>query len=124
MHKEFIPKILILFVCLHKKVTHFGKFEFHFFPFEKNPLKNNLCLFVNVLVCEALLENHVIPHVMCLPVITEEYKAKSVGSAKLGFDCDERGHSVENKRLAGDFILGDNGVVYMIDDVIIPDRGT
>jgi uncharacterized surface protein with fasciclin (FAS1) repeats len=71
----------------------------------------------------ALLENHVIPHVMCLPVITEEYRAKSVGSGRLGFDCDEKGHSVETKRLAGDFILGNNGVVYMLDDVLIPDRG-
>jgi uncharacterized surface protein with fasciclin (FAS1) repeats len=72
----------------------------------------------------ALLENHVVPHVMCTPVITEEYKARSLApSGRLGFDCDERGHSVENKRLSGEFILGQNGIVYMIDDVLVPDRG-
>jgi len=72
----------------------------------------------------ALLENHVVPHVMCTPVITEEYKARNLGpSGRLAFDCDEKGHSVENKRLSGEFILGQNGIVYMIDDVLVPDRG-
>ena len=71
----------------------------------------------------ALLENHIVPHVMCLPVITEEYKARSIGPERLGFDCDERGHTVEGRRLVGDFMLGENGVVYMLDDVLIPDRG-
>jgi uncharacterized surface protein with fasciclin (FAS1) repeats len=66
--------------------------------------------------------NHVVPHVMCTPVITEEYKARSVGPGRLTFDCDAKGHSVEKKRLSGEFILGQNGIVYMIDDVLIPDR--
>lgn len=60
---------------------------------------------------------------MCMPVITEEYKARSVGPAKVNFDCDDRGHTVEGKRLTGEMILGNNGVVYMLDDVLIPDRG-
>lgn len=72
----------------------------------------------------ALLENHVVPHVMCTPVITEEYKARSISpSGRLTFDCDEKGHSVEGKKLSGEFILGQNGIVYMVDDVLIPDRG-
>ena len=60
---------------------------------------------------------------MCMPVITEEYRARSVGQAKVGFDCDDRGYTVEGKRLTGEMILGNNGVVYMLDDVLIPDRG-
>ncbi|OXA51118.1 Transforming growth factor-beta-induced protein ig-h3 [Folsomia candida] len=73
--------------------------------------------------CIALLENHVVPHVMCTPVITEEYKARSISpSGRLTFDCDEKGHSVEGKKLSGEFILGQNGIVYMVDDVLIPDR--
>ncbi|ODM95792.1 Transforming growth factor-beta-induced protein ig-h3 [Orchesella cincta] len=72
--------------------------------------------------CVALLENHVIPHAMCMPVITEEYRAKSIGPARIAFDCDARGNTVENKRLSGELILGNNGVVYMLDDVLIPDR--
>lgn len=62
--------------------------------------------------------------VLCFLVITEDYKARTVGPrSKVEFDCDERGHTVESKRLTGEMILGNNGVVYMIDDVLIPDRG-
>ena len=71
----------------------------------------------------ALLENHVIPHVMCMPVITDEFKARTIGPEKVAFDCDaEKGHVVEGRKVVGDYILGENGVLYMLDDVLIPDR--
>lgn len=73
--------------------------------------------------CTAMLENHVIPHVMCMPVITEDFKAKSIGTQKVGFNCDEeKGHVVEGRRV-GEYVLGSNGVVYVLDHVLIPDRG-
>jgi len=58
---------------------------------------------------------------MCMPVITEEYHAKSIGPAQIAFDCDEKGNTVENKRLIGELIMDNNGVVYMTYDVLIPD---
>lgn len=39
------------------------------------------------------------------------------------FDCDRRGVKVEDNRLNYDFTLGLNGVIYLIDNVLIPDRG-
>jgi len=58
-----------------------------------------------------------------MPVITDEYKARSIGPEKVAFDCDpDKGHIVDGRKVVGDFILGENGVLYMLDDVIIPDR--
>jgi uncharacterized surface protein with fasciclin (FAS1) repeats len=81
-------------------------------------------MFNDPAACTAMLENHVIPHVMCMPVITEEFKARSIGPQKVGFDCDvEKGHVVEGRRI-GEYLLAGNGVVYVLDDVLIPDRCT
>jgi hypothetical protein len=71
----------------------------------------------------ALLENHVIPHVICLPAIIGEHKVRTLGSDKLTFDCDRRGTTVEEKRLRSEFLMGQNGVLYMLDDLLLLDRG-
>jgi uncharacterized surface protein with fasciclin (FAS1) repeats len=71
----------------------------------------------------ALLENHVIPHAICLPAIIGEHKVRTLGSEKLTFDCDRKGITVEEKRLRSDFLMGQNGVLYMLDDLLLPDRG-
>ncbi|GFG32470.1 hypothetical protein Cfor_04311 [Coptotermes formosanus] len=71
---------------------------------------------------EALLEHHVIPHPICLPAIIGEHKVRSLGSEKLTFNCDKKGTTVEEKRLRSDFVMGQNGVLYMLDDVLLPDR--
>jgi uncharacterized surface protein with fasciclin (FAS1) repeats len=71
----------------------------------------------------ALLENHVIPHVTCLAAIIGEHKVRTLGSEKLVFDCDRMGTTVEGKRLRADFLMGQNGLLYMLDDLLLPDRG-
>jgi hypothetical protein len=77
-----------------------------------------------MLTClSALLENHVIPHVTCLPAIIGEHKVRTLGSEKLIFDCDRMGITVEEKRLRSDFLMGQNGLLYMLDDLLLPDRG-
>lgn len=60
---------------------------------------------------------------MCPPAIIGEHKIKAVGANKVTFDCDRRGVKVEDNRLNYDFTLGLNGVIYLIDNVLIPDRG-
>lgn len=64
-----------------------------------------------------------IPHPICLPAIIGEHKVRSLGSEKLTFNCDKKGTTVEEKRLRSDFVMGQNGVLYMLDDVLLPDRG-
>jgi hypothetical protein len=71
----------------------------------------------------ALLENHVIPHPICLPAIIGEHKVRTLGPEKLTFDCDRKGTTVEQKRLRSDFLMGQNGVLYMLDDLLLPNRG-
>jgi len=61
---------------------------------------------------------------MCLPVITEEFKARTLSKGgRSELNCDQTGHSVNSKRLSGEMLLGNNGAVYMLDDLLIPDRG-
>lgn len=79
---------------------------------------NWIRLFVSV-----LLENHVLSHMMCIPAVVGEHKVKTVGSEKLVFDCDKKGAKVNNKRLTPEYTLADNGVLYVINDVLMPDRG-
>lgn len=70
----------------------------------------------------ALLQNHVIPHVICESAITGEHRVKTVSSNKLTFNCDIEGAYVESTKLRGNFNLGKNGIIHMIDDVLLPDR--
>ena len=74
-------------------------------------------------VFSALLQNHVIPHPVCLPAVIGEHKVRTLGEEKLKFDCDRKGHTVEGKRLSADFMMGQNGALYMLDDLILPNRG-
>lgn len=47
----------------------------------------------------------------------------TVSMDKLKFSCDISGTFVETTRMRGNFNLGQNGIVHMIDDVLLPDRG-
>lgn len=60
---------------------------------------------------------------MCPPAIIGEHKVKAVGANKVTFDCDRRGVKLGDNRLNYDFTLGLNGVIYLIDNVLTPDRG-
>lgn len=64
-----------------------------------------------------------IPHPVCLPAVLSEHRVRTLGEGRLSLDCDKRGTTVEGKRLRADFTIGRNGVLYMIDDLLLPDRG-
>lgn len=70
-----------------------------------------------------LLDNHIVPHVMCTPAIIDEHKVRTLGSGKVTVDCDRKGVRVGDNRLRTDFTLGLNGVIYLVDSVLMPDRG-
>ncbi|XP_046595962.1 transforming growth factor-beta-induced protein ig-h3 isoform X2 [Neodiprion lecontei] len=71
---------------------------------------------------EAFLANHVISHVVCLSGVISEHHAKTLGPQRLTLDCTSRGRSLEGQRLRQDFLHGLDGLVYLIDDVLLPDR--
>lgn len=71
----------------------------------------------------ALLQNHVLVHPLCASAIIDEHYMKTLSGNRLQLECDEKGVSIENARIRNsDFVLGKNGLVHMLDDVLIPDR--
>ncbi|KAF4520188.1 hypothetical protein B566_EDAN003901, partial [Ephemera danica] len=71
---------------------------------------------------EALLDNHVIPHPTCLSAITSKSKLKTLGNEKLHFECDGKGVAVNGHKIRNEFLMGQNGLLYMVDDLILPDK--
>ncbi|XP_054270293.1 transforming growth factor-beta-induced protein ig-h3-like [Macrosteles quadrilineatus] len=69
-----------------------------------------------------LLDNHIVPHAMCTPAIIDEHKVRTLGSGKVTIGCDRKGVKVDDNRLRADFTLGLNGVIYLVDNVLMPDR--
>jgi len=71
----------------------------------------------------ALLQNHVLVHPLCATAIIDEHHMRTMSGNRLQLQCDENGVTIEGARIRNkDFILGNNGLVHMLDDVLIPDR--
>ncbi|XP_045105494.1 serine-rich adhesin for platelets-like [Portunus trituberculatus] len=70
----------------------------------------------------ALIQNHIIPHVICESAVTGEHRVTTTSKDKLMFSCDIDGTYVETTKMRGNFNLGQNGIIHMIDDVLLPDR--
>uniref|UniRef100_A0A0P4VVG3 Transforming growth factor-beta-induced protein ig-h3 n=1 Tax=Scylla olivacea TaxID=85551 RepID=A0A0P4VVG3_SCYOL len=70
----------------------------------------------------ALIQNHIIPHVICESAVTGEHRVTTASKDKLMFSCDIDGTYVETTKMRGNFNLGQNGIIHMIDDVLLPDR--
>ncbi|KAG0719010.1 Periostin [Chionoecetes opilio] len=71
---------------------------------------------------DSLIQNHVIPHVICESAVTGEHRVSTVSKEKLTFSCDIDGTYLEKTKMRGNFNLGQNGIIHMIDDVLLPDR--
>ncbi|XP_065348883.1 transforming growth factor-beta-induced protein ig-h3-like [Cloeon dipterum] len=71
---------------------------------------------------EALLENHIIPHPTCLSAVTTKTNQRTLGKEKLEFDCDSKGVSISKQKMRNNYQLGTNGVLYMVDDLIFPQK--
>jgi len=71
----------------------------------------------------ALLQNHVLVHPLCASAIIDEHHMRTFGGNRLQLHCDDKGVSIEDARIRNnDFILGTNGLVHMLDNVLIPNR--
>ena len=75
------------------------------------------------ILLSALIQSHVISHALCLPAIIDEHQLKTIGGEKLTLMCNESGTYVGDSRLSGEFIIGRNGIVHLIGDIIVPNRG-
>jgi uncharacterized surface protein with fasciclin (FAS1) repeats len=72
---------------------------------------------------KALLQNHVLVHPLCTTAIIDDHSMRTFAGNRLRLECDSQGVSVEGSRMRNDFVLGSNGLVHMIDDVLLPNRG-
>ncbi|XP_046655629.1 periostin-like [Daphnia pulicaria] len=70
----------------------------------------------------ALLQNHVLVHPLCTTAIIDDHSMRTFAGNRLRLECDSQGVSVEGSRMRNDFVLGSNGLVHMIDDVLLPNR--
>ncbi|XP_065572209.1 periostin-like [Artemia franciscana] len=70
----------------------------------------------------ALLQNHVLPHPLCFPAITEEYNMKTLSGKRLKIDCDKKGVTVSGNGMKNEYILGNNGVIHISNTVLLPNR--
>ena len=72
---------------------------------------------------QALLQNHVLVHPLCTTAIIDDHSMRTFAGNRLRLECDSQGVSVEGSRMRNDFVLGSNGLVHMIDEVLLPNRG-
>lgn len=70
----------------------------------------------------ALLQNHVLVHPLCASAIIDDHSMRTMAGNRLRLECDGQGVTVEGARLRNDYVLGSNGLVHMIDEVILPNR--
>ncbi|KAK9511350.1 hypothetical protein O3M35_000018 [Rhynocoris fuscipes] len=71
---------------------------------------------------EALIKNHILPHTLCLPAVIGQHKLKAESNEKLSFNCSTKGVSIGQNITLKEFMTADNGVVYVIDEVMFPTR--
>ena len=72
---------------------------------------------------QALLQNHVLVHPLCTTAIIDDHSMRTFAGNRLRLECDSQGVSVEGSLMRNDFVLGSNGLVHMMDDVLLPNRG-
>jgi len=90
--------------------------------FQKMPSHVQRRLLDNEAAREETIKNHVIPHALCLPAIIGLHKIRTGSNEKISFDCTKREHFLEGRRIKNLLTMGNNGMAYMIDDVLLPDK--
>ncbi|XP_076548579.1 transforming growth factor-beta-induced protein ig-h3 [Osmia lignaria lignaria] len=70
----------------------------------------------------ALIAHHVVTHPVCMPNIISEYHATTMQQQKLTLNCGPRGPIVNHANLKNEMYHGQNGLLYVLDRVLLPDR--
>lgn len=70
----------------------------------------------------ALLQNHVLVHPLCTAAIIDDHSMRTFAGNRHRLECSAGGVTVEDALLRNDYVLGSNGVVHMLDEVLIPNR--
>jgi len=69
-----------------------------------------------------ILKNHILPNVICSGIIEEKSKTNNLLDKYVTMDRDEEGNVlVDGIKLKMTDIVGTNGVIHVIDDVLVPE---
>lgn len=86
----------------------------------------HLCKFsllYNILFRLALIAHHIVTHPVCVPNIISEYHASTMQRQELKLNCGPYGLIVDNANIRNEMYHGKNGLLYVVDRVLLPDRG-
>ncbi|XP_031839644.2 transforming growth factor-beta-induced protein ig-h3 [Nomia melanderi] len=70
----------------------------------------------------ALIAHHIVTHPVCVPNIISEYHATTMQQQDLTLNCGPRGPIVDHANLNDEMYHGKNGLLYILDRVLLPDR--
>nr|XP_033321513.1 transforming growth factor-beta-induced protein ig-h3 [Megalopta genalis] len=71
----------------------------------------------------ALIAHHIVAHPVCVPNIISEYRATTIlREQELTLSCGPRGPIVDQANLKAEMYHGQNGLLYILDRVLLPDR--
>ena len=72
-----------------------------------------------------MLKSHILPNVLCSSVVQGQVKAQNLLRKDLNLERDDEGVvTVEGATVSEVDIMGSNGVIHQIYDIIIPSEGT
>ncbi|XP_073982354.1 periostin-like isoform X2 [Rhodnius prolixus] len=71
---------------------------------------------------EALIKNHILPHTLCSAAVIGQHKLKTESKDKVIIECNENGIILDNTTSLDEFLSGENGVIYVTNRVMLPDK--
>ncbi|XP_043524115.1 transforming growth factor-beta-induced protein ig-h3-like [Frieseomelitta varia] len=76
----------------------------------------------NPVALNALIAHHIVTHPVCMPNIISEYHASTMQRQELKLNCGPYGPVVDNTNIKNEMYHGKNGLLYVLDRVLLPDR--
>ncbi|XP_076235758.1 transforming growth factor-beta-induced protein ig-h3 [Calliopsis andreniformis] len=70
----------------------------------------------------ALIAHHIVTHPVCVPNIISEYHATTMQQQDLTLNCGPHGAIVDHANLKSEMYHGKNGLLYILDRVLLPDQ--
>lgn len=69
------------------------------------------------------MKRHVIPHTICPLALTAEHNLKTYSGENIKLICNTTGMFINGAKITGETIFGANGIINVVDDILIPDSG-
>nr|XP_012138267.1 PREDICTED: periostin isoform X1 [Megachile rotundata]XP_012138268.1 PREDICTED: periostin isoform X2 [Megachile rotundata] len=70
----------------------------------------------------AMIAHHIVTHPVCMSNVISEYHAPTMQQQLLTLNCGPHGPIVDHANLRNEMYHGENGMLYILDRVLLPDR--